>query len=263
MNGLTKQSLCDAFCNELHFNEVPAGVAVQTGFLRADGDAVGFYITRHQLDRSKYRIEDSGLVVPMLEAAGINLEAGHRGEAFKRLLHEYGASYDEETMELHSEYVSEEDVPDQAMRFVALMLRVQDLELLHPSAVESTFREDATAALQERFGSDGKIKFAVSPTTALDGMFEADALIDAANDRPLAVYFGTSDSRVDEAVMLWMDSQQAHRNLRVAVMLEREKPTLSGRTLRRAMNRVDATVAFRGDEAGAISKLERLAGEAA
>jgi hypothetical protein len=163
-------------------------------------------------------------------------------------------------MELHSVYVDAEDLPDQAMRFVALMLRIQDLELLHPSTVESTFREDATEALQKRFGPAGKIKFDVPPSDDLAEMFQADALIDAANDERVAVYFGTSDSRVDEAVMLWMDSRQARRNLRVAVMLEREKPALSGRTLRRAMNRVDATVAFRGDEAGAISKIERIAG---
>jgi hypothetical protein len=161
-------------------------------------------------------------------------------------------------MELHSPYVDASDLPDHAMRFVALMLRLQDLELLHPSTVESTFREDATEALQQRFGAAGRISFDVPPAADLSDMFVADALIGAANEPQVAVYFGTTDSRVDEAVMLWMDSRQARRKLRVAVMLEREKPLLHGRTLRRAMNRVDATVAFRGDESGALNKLERL-----
>ncbi len=260
MNVLTKQAICDAFCNELELSEVPAGLAVRTGFLRTDGDAIGFYVTRSQFDQGKFRIEDSGLVVPMLEAAGINLETGTRADAFKQLLKEYGASYDEGTMELHSDYVGAEEVPDQAMRFVALMLRVQDLELLHPSTVENTFRQDATAALQQRFGPAGKITFDAAPTNETAGMFEADALIAAANQDQVAVYLGTSDSRVDEAVMLWMDSQRTQRKVRVAVMLEREKPALSGRTLRRAMNRVDTMVAFRGDEDGAISKIERMVG---
>lgn len=258
MISLSKQSLCEAFCNELELTEVPAGLAVRTGFLLSDGDAVGFYVTRNQFDQTKFRVEDSGLMVPMLEAGGINLDTGTRADAFKRLLKEYGAAFDDETMELHSEYVAAEDVPDQAMRFVALMLRLQDLELLHPSIVESTFREDATAALQQQFGSAGRIKFDTPPAANLAGMFEADALVESANQEQLAIYFGTSDSRVDEAVMLWMDNQQSHRKLKVAVMLEKEKPTLSGRTLRRAMNRVDATVVFRGDELGAIGKIDRM-----
>jgi hypothetical protein len=262
MNTPTKQSLCEAFCNELELTQVPTGTAVRTGFLLSDGDAIGFYVTRNPFDQAKFRIEDSGLAVPMLEASGINLETGTRAIAFKRMLSEYGVFYDDDTMELHSAYVDESEVADQAMRFVALMLRLQDFELLHPTNVESTFREDATEALQRRFGTAGRIKFDVPPAASLAEMFQADALIESGNDSPVAVYLGTSDSRVDEAVMLWMDNQQSHRNMRVAVMLEREKPSLSGRTLRRALNRVDATVAFRGDEDGAIARIDRLAGAA-
>lgn len=49
-------------------------------------------------------------------------------------------------MEVHSRYVSESELPAEAMRFVALLLRLQDLEWLAPSATASAVRREHAVA---------------------------------------------------------------------------------------------------------------------
>ncbi len=254
---MNKQLLCEAFCQDLEVSNVPAGLVVRTGFITRDGDAIGFYVTRHPADPALWRVEDSGLVIPMVEAAGVNLESGSRALAFHRLLTEYGASFDSESAELHSEYVSETDLPSEAMRFVALLLRVQDLELLNTESVANTFREDVQSDLGQLTERGATVQFRVTPHRFLRD-FEADALIQH-GDESLALYFGTSDERVNEAVILWMESKTVHAGLKVGLMLEREKaPQINNRSLRRAMNRLDATTVYRDDEIGSIAKIASL-----
>ena len=139
---IDKRTLCEAFCGELEVTDVPAGLAVRTGFQMKSGDAIGFYIVRAAFDRSQYRVEDSGLIVPELESCGVDLDRGTRADAFKRLLAEHEAEYDVDTFEIRSQWVSEADLPEVALRFISLLLRIQDLELLTPGQVESAFRED-------------------------------------------------------------------------------------------------------------------------
>src|SRR5690606_38087772 len=132
----------EAFCSELDVREVPVGYAVRTPYSSASGDAIGFYIVRHPTESTVWRFEDSGMVVPLLEAEGISLESGQRGEAFARLLAEHDAEYDDDARELHSRYLPEADIPAEASRFVALLLRMQDFALMHADIVASTFRDD-------------------------------------------------------------------------------------------------------------------------
>lgn len=256
---MNKQMLCEAFCQELAFADVPAGLAVRTGFTLRDGDALGFYITRHPAEAGKYRVEDSGLVVPLLEACGVNLDSGTRAISFHRLLNEYGASYDAESMELHSEYVTEDELPSEAMRFIALLLRVQDLELLNVDAIANTFREDVSADINRFLSGVLTIQYRVAPHKMLSE-FEADALLQQ-NGQAVALYFATTDERVNEAVILWMENEKLRTGLKVALMLEREKPPqINNRSLRRAMNRLDATTVYRGDEITSLIKIASLAG---
>src|SRR5205814_1273617 len=160
----------------------------RAGFFTSEGDAIGFYVTRSPFDGT-YRLEDSGLVVPLLEASGVNLDSGTRAEAFRKLLQDHGAEFDVDAMELHSQYVTESDLPSEAMRFMALMLRVQDLELLAPETVENTFREDAEAALRENLSGKAQLKFRSSPAQDLSE-FEADAIISSGSNT-VALYLGT------------------------------------------------------------------------
>ena len=256
---MNKQLLCEAFCQDLDVSNVPAGLVVRTGFMTRDGDAIGFYVTRHPLESGLWRVEDSGLVVPMIEAAGVNLESGARAVAFHRMLEEYGASFDAESMELHSEYVSEKELPSEAMRFVALLLRVQDLELLNTDTVASTFRDDVVADLDRFISQGATIQYRTAPHKLLKD-FEADALIQNGG-ASLALYFATTDERVNEAVILWMENKERNAGLKVALMLEREKPSqINNRSLRRAMNRLDATTVYRDDEIGSMSRVASLVG---
>ena len=256
---MNKHLLCQAFCQELEVSDVPSGLVVRTGFTTRDGDAIGFYITRHPNDAGQCRVEDSGLIVPMLEAAGVNLECGARAAAFHRLLTEHRASFDVETMEMHSEYVPEADLPSEAMRFVSLLLRVQDLELLNVETVANTFRDDVTADIDRLVAPKANVEYKVAPHRLLKD-FEADAVI-RNGDRALALYFATSDERVNEAVILWMESRQVSPDLKVALMLEREKPAqINNRSLRRAMNRLDATTVYRDDEFGSMTRVASLVG---
>jgi len=133
---MNKERLCEAFCGELQLRDVPAGYAVKTAFTMTSGDALGFYITRSPHNEKLWRLEDSGLLIPGLEASGVNLETGQRADSFLRLLNEHGASYDSDAMELHSSYVTEQDLPREAMRFISLIMRVQDLELLDTTKEE-------------------------------------------------------------------------------------------------------------------------------
>lgn len=257
---MNKEQLCKAFCGELEVRTVPAGFAVRTGFNANDGDAIGFYITRHTSDKNLYRLEDSGLIVPALEASGVNLEKGSRAEAFGRLLTEYKSHFDEDSLELHSDYVGESDVPAEALRFIALLLRVRDLELISHENVKNIWSEDAKTSLENYFQGKATLEFHTLISESLPD-FIVDAIIRPNDGSSLALYFATSDSKVDEAVMLWMETQLAKQNTKVMLLLENEKaPQISSRPLRRAINRLDNIASFRGDESAAMMKIGRYAG---
>lgn len=257
---MNKQALCEAFCGGVQVREVPIGLAISLGFVDRDGDSIDFYVARHPLDGSKFRLEDSGLLVPMLEAQGVNLDSGARAKAFQELLEQYSAVFDEDAMVLHTRYLDDDEVPTAALKFLALMLRVRDFELLTPELVESTFRDDAKEAIEDYFSDIATVKFKAT----IGDEYTADALITpkTANVKPVAVYFATTESRVDEAVMVWMEQRLSNkRDYEVALLLEKEKPSgIGGKSLRRAMNRVGIAT-FRGDETGAMHRLASFAGQ--
>lgn len=256
---IDKRTLCEAFCNELELRDVPAGVAVRTAFQLKSGDAIGFYIVRAPFDRTQFRLEDSGLVVPELESCGVDLDRGTRAEAFKRLLEEHKAEFDVDTMEIRSRWVDEKELPEAAMGFTALMLRVQDLELLTPGQVESAFREDAEREIKKTFANKAMLEFGVAPSNDLSE-FEADAVI-RYEKAVTAIYLGTHEARVDESVMAWMENRLIDADIRVVLLLENGKPAnISNKAIRRAMNRLDATTVFRGDEHQAMNKIANIAG---
>ena len=123
-----KHELCKAFCDQLHFREVPAGLAVSTAFSFSDSEPIGFYVVGPDA-LGRYRIEDDGNTIPVIEAEGVDLDTSTRQEALDSLLTEYGARYDEERGELTTLPLSADQVPPAAFKFVALLLRLQDLIL--------------------------------------------------------------------------------------------------------------------------------------
>jgi hypothetical protein len=75
-----KRLISEAFCGALSERQVPAGRAITTPYLNSDGDPLIIYFVRDE--RGRWRIEDDGTQVPLLEACGVDLGGKARGEAF-------------------------------------------------------------------------------------------------------------------------------------------------------------------------------------
>lgn len=256
---MIQDQICEALCAEIAVTEVPAGFAVSTPFVARDGDSIGFYLVRNPLNAHEYRIEDSGLTIPFICSSGASLSHGPRATAFAKMLSEHGVQFDDESMLLHTEYLREDLIARKCSDFMAMMLRVQDLELLTPEVVESTFRDDVKRELERALAGRAHIEYRAMPHARLSE-FEADAVVTTGESSTLAIYFATSDERVNEAVLCWMENRHQKLGVKVAAILEREKPAyIANRTLRRAMNRLDSTTVFRGDEHASIERLSYLA----
>lgn len=257
---MNKERLCEAFCGELQLHDVPAGFAVKTAFTMSGGDALGFYITRSPSETNMWRLEDAGLLIPGLEASGVNLETGQRAESFSRLLIEHGARYDSGSMELRSAYVAENDLPREAMRFISLIMRVQDLELMDSSIVERAFQDDAHRSISSFFEGLAKVQFRTEAPEDADD-FTADALVSRDGFPSLAIYYGTRDGRVDEAVIRSMDRRERKRHEKVALLFETVNPSgVTKRILQRALNRVDGAAYYSNDVDAAMARLGDLMG---
>lgn len=151
-----KEELCAAFCEGLAIADVPIGIAVGTAFMGQTGDRIAFYITGPD-DADRWRLQDDGSTVPIIEASGADLSVSSRAQAFSALLAEYDASYDDDTCELLSAWVPREQIAKAAMQFVAMLLRVQELALLTSERVRSTWIEEATLMLQDAVGDRATI----------------------------------------------------------------------------------------------------------
>jgi hypothetical protein len=127
------------------------GYGISTAYTDADGDAVGFYAIGPDGDGT-YKLIDGGSTVPILEAMGATLETQTRRMLFQALLAEYGATYDDDAMEIVRAGVEKAALPGATLEFLALMLRVQDIAYLTQERVESSFREDVVQALRDEIG---------------------------------------------------------------------------------------------------------------
>jgi len=251
-----KEALCDAFCREISVRRVGAGLAISTPFNGPNGEPIGFYVLPVGEESAAFRLEDDGTTIPMLEANGIDFTIETRGEAFRELLVEHGASYDPESCVLMTPSMSEDSIPAAALRFSAMLLRVQDFLLLTPERVMNTFRQDAAKAIKDSIGSRAQIYENAVVSKGL-AEFPADMVIRAAHREPVAVFFGVSEQRISEAVMLQMSANyEARVPVSVVGILEHEH-SLSGRNRQRAANRLAALTYFRNDEIATVQRLER------
>jgi hypothetical protein len=248
-----KDELCKAFCDQLQIRELPAGLAVSTALNLTDSEPLGFYITGPDA-LGRFRIEDDGTTVPLIEAAGADLETQTRQEAVDALLREYGAVYNADRGELTTPPLSSEQVPQAALKFVALLLRLQDLILLTPERAASTFREDAIKAIKASLGRRATIRENESIAPGIE--FPADLIIQAIGRDPVAVFLAMSEQRVLEAVVAQMAATyEAHSPCSVLALLD--KDTSVSRKMRvRASNRLAAMPIFEGDEKAAIQRIE-------
>lgn len=251
-----KEELCQAFCNELTVRDVPIGLAVSTAFSYPDGDRIGFYVK--PVDGG-FEIQDNGLLLPSLEANGLDRRNKSRADALTSLMAEYDVLLDEEDREFCLSAVSRQQLPAAALRFVSFLLRVGDLLLLAEDRVASTFRLDVERILKERIGEGALIRER-QPISDNLADFPPDYLIQATGRDPVALFLGTSDARVLEALFVQMRAEhEEHVPVKIITLLEREK-AISGPVRQQATNRLDGLLHFRGDEAAAIGKVVKEVG---
>lgn len=250
-----KEELCKAFCNELRIREVPVGMAVSTAFNGLGGQPLGFYVVGPD-QTGRYRLEDDGTTIPLIEAQGADTNNKTRAEAFSAMLEEYGGEYREGAGELTTLPLLLEQVPQAAMKFVALLLRLQDLVLLTPERVASTFREDATRAIQNSLAGTGveiKEDEFIAPTIE----FPADLLIRAPQRDPVAVFLAATDQRLLEAVVAHMAAiHEAKTACSIIALLDKDT-SVTRKTQKKAANRLTAVTYYEGDESAAITRIQR------
>ncbi|MCB1330524.1 MAG: DUF1828 domain-containing protein [Maritimibacter sp.] len=247
-----KNELCKAFCETISVREVGAGLAVSTTSASINGDPVGFYVVGPEND-GRYRIEDSGQLVPFLFAAGADLDNSARRTAFEAILAEHGASLDEDTLEIVSDPMPMSSVPGAAIRFVSLLIRLSDLAMWSHERVASNFKQDATARLKERLAGQASIEEGVPVTDAL-GDWEPDLVIRAEHREPVALFLVQNDSRAMEAMLLQADAEKYSAPVTVVALRERNN-SISQRMQAKVSNRLDASPVFEGFEQDAIGRI--------
>ena len=254
-----KDKLCKAFCDSITVRSVPAGMAVGTNLSGINGDPIGFYVLGDE--SGSYRLEDSGLTISILEASGVNLESEQRAQVLSSLFEEYDAAWDEDTGELYSVVSGEQNVPSAALRFFALLLRVQDLLITTKERIASTFKEDATLAIREAAGDSIEIIEVVEDYSFGKGLadYPVDLCLRVQNHRPVAVFLCVSDNKVLEALLFQSIAINEVKLECSVVSLLEDQRRVSTKMNRRASNRLDALPIFRGDERAAAERIVKEA----
>ena len=171
------------------------------------------------------------------------------------MLEEYGVVFNDERAELVSLPISQERVPQAAMKFVALLLRLQDLVLLTPERAASTIREDASREIYDAL--KGRAEITENESIAPGIEFPADLIIRAPQRDPVAVFLAMSEQRVLEAVVAQMAAlYEAHTPCSVIALLEKDS-SVTRKMRKHASNRLTAMPIFEGDQAAAIARIQR------
>lgn len=252
-----QKALCAAFCTAIRVEPVPSGYAVSSAFTDRSGDRLSFYLVE---DADGYRLEDDGEYLPRLVAIGVDIEGGTRGKLLSAILQNAGADWDRETFEIRTGNFDEADTPGRVVDFLSGLIRARDLELITRDVVRSTFREDAMAAIRERFSDVADIK-ENQPTIDKDlEEFPPDAVIQPKKGKPAAVYFVTNNEHLSEALLLQIEAEKLQKidDFSVIALLEEYPSTLiSRRKFQRAQNRGLVMPIFRGDENEALNFIGR------
>jgi len=253
-----KEAICRAFCDEIRIQEVPVGLAISTAFRRADGDAVSFYAIRNEAHPSLVRLEDDGTTIPALEAGGVDLETQTRQRAFRTILEEHGAHYDDAEALIRTEDMLEPEVAKAAIGFAALLLRLSDFMLLSQGHVASAFHDDAVRRIRDAVGDRADIQEDAILDDHLSEV-RADLVIRAKDRDPVAVFLAQSAQRLNDAIFLQMAAQyESHRAVSVVALLEADA-SVSSKLRQRAANRLNAVPIYRSDEDQAIQRIVREA----
>lgn len=251
-----KDDLCKAFCGGLTVQSVPAGYAIGTGHTGMGGDHIGFYVIGPDLD-NKYHIQDDGLTISAIEAAGADLGNKSRLASFNELRDQYSVEFDKDDGELKTASVEPSEIGVEALRFMAFLLRVQDLILTSTERTLSTFREEAASLIRSIAGDRASVIESYVVSEKLKD-FPADLGIVSDGRPPVALFFGTSELSVMEALLLQSYAEKEHVNCAVITLLETES-SVSKKMRQRANNHLAAVPNFRDDEEAACKRIVREA----
>jgi hypothetical protein len=251
-----KDQLCQAFCDAITVKRVPAGFAVGTAYDGPFGDNLGFYVVGPDASGA-FSVQDDGLYVPTLESHGVDFSNKVRHDAFASLLGQYGTEFDDDTGELKVRSVPADRIAETAMRFVALLLRMQDFLLVSVEKTASAFREDALKKIRTLTGDRAKVfeEFVVSDTLK---EISADVGIVAPDRKPVALFWGISDAKIMEALLLQAWAKQNSVECYVTALLEKSS-SVTAKMRQRADNHLDAVPVYDGEEDAACARIVRQA----
>ncbi|MDF1631981.1 DUF1828 domain-containing protein [Mycoplana sp. MJR14] len=251
-----KADLCRAFCDDITVTNVPAGLAVGTAFRRDDGDRISFYIL--QADDGRYRLEDDGATIPLLEGAGVDFETETRRRALDSLLAGVDAYFDSEEATIKTNPFPVYEVATRALNFVSVMIRMNDFLLLTQEKVISTFREDAAQAIRLGVGDHAQIREGEAVNARLSEV-KPDMIVEAKDRPPVAIFFGNSPGRVHDAIFLHQTAAyEVKQDISVIALLEQDN-SVPIELRRRATNRLTTVPVFRQDEDAAVARIVREA----
>ena len=256
-----EKALCTAFCEAITVNPVPCGYAVGAAFTDASGDRIGFYVIA---DGDNYHLEDDGEYLAQLVALGIDIEKGQRQQLLNSILQTAGASWDDDTYEMKTGTFEERELTSKMVQFLSALIRIRDLELLTRDFIRSTFREDATAAIMERFGTIANIEERKPVSREFSDYLPDLVIRPKMEGRSTAVFFASSAIPFQEAELLKAEIEKEGRQNEIAVVALIEDTdkinAIKPRRFQRAQNRGLAMPIFRGDEPAALTAIARQAG---
>jgi hypothetical protein len=229
--------LCKSLCSGLAMRPVPIGYAIRTPFVGGDGDAIGMYLRRQPGAPNIVRFEDDGGTIASLESDGVNLSTDSRFEALASLLEQYGAQYDEAAELIHTDYFEEVRAGPNFVKFIALLLRIQDLRMLSTQKVERAFKDDVRAFVDEHFSGRVQIEEESNPSEMLAD-YVSDFVLRTHDGVRLALYASSTENKALEALLLWQElERQKIGDIRSMALLQTSKPsTIKQRTMSRLMN---------------------------
>jgi uncharacterized protein DUF1828 len=244
---MTADDFCRAFCDLMALNEVPIGYVLRTPFRRPDGDPIAIYLRRSE--QGTYRLEDDGQTIALLADGGVDFDSETRYEVFTDLLKEHDARWDENESLIHTDYLSEQDVPFAAVSFSALLLRVIDMTFLASHRVRSTFKDDLIALVERQFGAAVRIELDSALQNSMRD-YPVDIIVRSNDGRALAIFAATSELKALEAILFWREYRdQKIETVRAMLVMESGRPRdIKTRTLTRVMNSGLLLAAMDGDE---------------
>ena len=258
-----KRQLSRSFCEEISVRHVPSGLAISFPFTDSSGDRISFYVKDNDQVIS---FEDDGDYLSHLAASGIDFDKGQRGQLLTSVLNQYDAYWDNDTYEIKSNSIAKDNAGDQAVKFVSALLRVRDVELLTKDFIRSTFKEDATQAIHERFDQSKILVIEERAAIAKEfSDYPADVVVhNKINGKSLAVFLVNNATQFLEAEILHSEIERSNFRQKfgsVALIEDIDKinGSIGAKRYQRAINRGLPTAFFRGDEDAAMARIATLA----